>query len=254
VIDAEYPILEYDPAPAAVISPGDPCLPRLPERCVLCFFQDVISAVCVETGLTPVCQFGSELGPLPVYQIEVRGAPLAVMHPGIGAPFAAAMLEEAIAQGVSKVIACGGAGVLDGAVAAGHLLVPTAALRDEGTSYHYLPPSREVSASLEAVAAIEATLCSRGRSYRLCKSWTTDAFYRETAALVRRRRDEGCVSVEMEAAALFAVARFRCITLGQILYGGDDVSGEEWDSRDWQKRRSVRESLFWLAVEACLAL
>ena len=58
----------------------------------------------------------------------------------------------------------------------------------------------------------------------------------------------------MEAAAFFAVAQFRGVLFAQMLYGGDDVSGNEWDSRRWQSRASIREKLFWLAAEACLAL
>jgi purine-nucleoside phosphorylase len=90
--------------------------------------------------------------------------------------------------------------------------------------------------------------------YIVGKTWTTDAFYRETPGKVARRREEGCLTVEMEAAAFFAVARFRDVDFGQILYGGDDVSGEAWDTRRWNQRSSVREELFWLSVEACLAL
>jgi len=71
---------------------------------------------------------------------------------------------------------------------------------------------------------------------------------------VRRRREEGCLCVEMEAAAFFAVAQFRNVTLGQLLYGGDDVGGEVWDGRDWTKHLSGREKLFWLAAEACSRL
>jgi len=132
--------------------------------------------------------------------------------------------------------------------------VPTSAVRDEGTSYHYLPPGREVCPSPAAVAAIEAALNVAGIDYTKGKTWTTDGIYRETADKVARRRAEGCLTVEMEAAAFFAVARFRGVELGQILYGGDDVSGEEWDSRHWHKRASVREKLFWLAADAALRL
>jgi uridine phosphorylase len=150
--------------------------------------------------------------------------------------------------------------VLDREIAVGHVIVPTSAVRDEGTSYHYLPPGREVSASPAAVAAITQTLEARHVPYILGKTWTTDAIFRETAGKVARRRAEGCLAVEMEAAAFFAVAQFRGVTFGQMLYGGDDVSGSEWDDRgewggcDWQGRQSVRERLFWLAAEACLAL
>ena len=58
----------------------------------------------------------------------------------------------------------------------------------------------------------------------------------------------------METAALCAVAQFRGTLFGQILYGGDDLTGEVWDRRDWHKLTSTREKLFWLAAEACLKL
>jgi uridine phosphorylase len=151
-------------------------------------------------------------------------------------------------------MACGGAGVLDKTIAVGHLLVPTSAIRDEGTSYHYLPPSREVTASLEAVGAIETVLQRHKYEYLLTKTWTIDALYRETPAKADLRRAEGCLTVEMEAAAFFAVAQFRGVPFGQILYGGDAVCAGEWDSRDWVSRADIREQLFWLAAEACLML
>jgi uridine phosphorylase len=67
---------------------------------------------------------------------------------------------------------------------------------------------------------------------------------------VAARRAEGCLTVEMEAAALFAVAQYRGITIGQLLYAGDDLSGDEWDHRGWDEDRSVRERLFDLALDA----
>ena len=252
---AAYPILEYDPTPTAVINP-----PRavagvaMPEHCVLCFFQEVLDKTCRQPGVTVLHRLRSEMGEHPVYCLEVEGRRVAVMHPGIGAPFAGALTDEMIGLGCRKIIACGGAGVLDRAIAVGHVLVPVSAVRDEGTSYHYLPPSREVSASAEGVAAIERTLTSHGYDWLQCKTWTTDAFYRETPEKVRRRREEGCLAVEMEAAAFFAVAQFRGATCAQLLYGGDDVSGREHDPRGWNERTSIREQLFWLAVEACLSL
>jgi uridine phosphorylase len=104
------------------------------------------------------------------------------------------------------------------------------------------------------VAAIEAVLRERGIDFVAGTTWTTDAPYRETPGKIERRRAEGCLSVEMEAASLFALAQFRGVTLGQVLYAGDDVSGSEWDRRGWQDRTPVREQLFWIAVEACLRL
>jgi purine-nucleoside phosphorylase len=102
------------------------------------------------------------------------------------------------------------------------------------------------------VAALEAARKAQGLPYLVGKTWTTEAPYRETRDKVDLRRREGCLTVEMEASALMAVAQFRNVVLGQVLYGGDDLSGDEWDHRDWQSRSGVRENLFWLAAEACL--
>jgi uridine phosphorylase len=251
----EFPILEFDPTPEAIIEPSRVLRPRdLPEHCVLCFFQEAIAAACGDGKAQVIFSLRWEDGMHPIYEMEYQGKRLAVMHPGIGAPMAAGLLEQVIALGCRKFIACGGCGVLDRDIAVGHILIPASAVRDEGTSYHYAAPAREISASAEGVAAIERVLQAHQVKYLLSKTWTTDAPYRETAAKVRQRRAEGCLSVEMEAAAFFAVAQFRKVTLAQMLYGGDDVSGTEWDARAWHSRAEVREGLFWFAAEACVGL
>jgi uridine phosphorylase len=249
-----YPILEFDDDPKAFIEPGKTMsrLENVPEYCVLCFFNDVIHSLFADK--THFHRLHSEIGHNPIYIGEQQGRQFAVVHPGVGAPLAVGVLEELIALGCRKFIACGGAGVLNQAIALGHLVIPASAVRDEGTSYHYLPPSREVAADAAGMAAIQRTLDERNIPYVVGKTWTTDALYRETSTKIARRRAEGCITVEMEASAFFAVAQFRGVTFGQILYGGDDLSGEVWDQRDWFRQSSTREKLFWLAAEACLRL
>ena len=253
--EATYPILEFDSSLDAVIKPSH-VVERIemPEHLVLCYFNEVVSLLVEQHAAREIASINSEMGKQPVYVIETDGRQLAVMQAGIGGPLAAGLLEEAIALGASKFVVCGGAGVLHSNIAVGHVIIPTAALRDEGTSYHYAPPSRTIQANQNAVAAIERVLVEAGVPYEKGMTWTTDAFYRETRERVARRRDEGCICVEMEAAAYFAVAQFREVILGQLLYGGDDVTGEDWNSRAWNKRDSVRERLFWLAAQACLSL
>jgi uridine phosphorylase len=251
----DYPILEFDATLKALIEPAHLIKPAdVPEHCVVCFFQEVVAKLHQDGTANLIFEDHWEDGAHSFYELEVDGRRLACFHPGVGAPVAASMLEAAIALGCKTFIACGGAGVLDRNVAVGHIVVPVAAIRDEGTSYHYLPPSREVKASPAGVAAIEKTLQKYNCDYIVSKTWTTDAPYRETPAKVQLRRSEGCLTVDMEAAAFFAVAQFRGVTFAQMLYGGDDVSGEAWDHRDWNRQVSVRERLFWLAAEACLAL
>ena len=226
---------------------------KVPQKAVACFFQDVITTLIQKHGAQQCHTLASEMGSHPIYEIEHRGTRLAVLHPGVGAPLAAGIFEEVISLGIRACIACGGAGVLDNTINVGEIIVPYAAVRDEGTSYHYLPPAREVQANPRVVATIEQVLKQTSIPYLLTKTWTTDAFYRETPAKIQRRKAEGCRAVEMEAAAFFAVAQFRDITFGQLLYGGDDVGSDEWSSRDWRKHQ-IRERLFWLAADVCLAL
>jgi uridine phosphorylase len=132
--------------------------------------------------------------------------------------------------------------------------VVSSAIRDEGTSFHYLQPAREVIADERGVKALVKTLESHGVPHLVGKTWTTDAPYRETPDMITRRKEEGCLTVEMESAGMMAVAQFRGVPFGQVLYGGDDLSGAEWDNREWQSRHDIRENLFWLSAEACLTL
>ena len=163
-------------------------------------------------------------------------------------------MDELIAVGCRKFVACGCCGALRTDTEVGDLVVVSSAVRDEGTSYHYLPPAREVKPFRRAIAALAATLKANGVPHAVGKTWTTDGVYRETPAKVRLRQSEGCLTVEMEAAAMLAVSRFRRVPLGILLCAADDVSGQEWNPRPWGGRGDARERMFWLAAEACLRL
>jgi uridine phosphorylase len=245
----DVPLLELDPARVAMIEPSERYRRRGDGlRAVICFFREVTTAR--GEGRPVVVKVPSENGPFPIFELATETGPVWVFHPPVGAAMSAAGLELLVASGVDRVIVCGGAGNLEGGRALGHVVVPTAALRDEGASFHYLPPSRTVDASPAAVAAVVAACEAAGVPYATGLTWTTDGLFRETPAKVAARRAEGCLTVEMEAAALFAVAQYRGITIGQLLYAGDDLSGDEWDHRGWDKDRSVRERLFDLALDA----
>jgi len=251
----KYPILEFDPSKLAIIEPSK-VIQKLdvPEHCVLCFSYDVIEKLKNDNKIKHLTDLHSCMGLHPVYELNFNSKRVALFHPGIGASFVAGLFEELIAVGMKKFIACGGAGVLDKKIAVGHLIVPTSAVRDEGTSYHYLAPSRENEPSNEGVEAIIKTLKKHKCKYLLSKTWTTDAIYRETKEKIRLRKSEGCLTVEMECSALCAVAKFRGVTFAQLLYAGDDVSCEEWDPRKTKDRLFIMEKVFWLAVEACSEL
>jgi uridine phosphorylase len=249
------PLFDFDPDPQAVIEPSRYFQAgTIPEHVVLTFFSESHRAL-VEAEQAPVLAHLGSLGlRYPIHGIQRQGRTVAFFRSYVGAAGAGAFLEELIALGGRKFMVCGGAGVLDSAVAQGHLLLPTCALRDEGTSYHYLPADDEAKPGAQAVAALEAALTARKVPYLECRTWTTDGVYRETKAKVAARKAAGCLSVEMEAAAFFAIAQFRGVQLAQLLYAGDDVSGEAWDHRDWDKNMGVREMMLELCFEAVLGV
>ena len=250
-----YPILDFDPDRDAIIRPFmAQTPPDFPELVVMCFFKEVIEKVASQPGVRLVYTGKSEAGTVPYYEMSYAGEWVGFFQALVGAPLAVGFMEKAIVMGGKKFIVCGGAGVLDPELAVGHLLVPTAAIRAEGTSYHYLPPSREVQIDPRVVRRIESLLKEEDLPYLLTKTWTTDAFYRETRGHAARYKQEGCACVDMEASALAALAAYYGVEFGAILYGGDVVHADGWDYRDWNDRTDIRENLFWLAVRACLRL
>jgi uridine phosphorylase len=154
-------------------------------------------------------------------------------HPGVGGPQSAHSLERAIASGVTRVLAVGGAGSLVETFSEGDVVVVQSAVRDEGTSFHYLPPGRAVDLDAEEVRRLVAGLEALGIAASPGFTWTTDADFRETRSRIERRRAEGCVAVEMEAASLAAVCSFRSMRYGHLLYSGDALHGAERSERSW---------------------
>ena len=202
-----------------------------------------------DLGAPGLIQPGAGLMPLEL-DAGVPDAAVLCFFQDVLESLAAGILEEVIALGCTRVVACGGAGALRDELVLGHAVVVAEAVRDEGTSFHYLPPSRTVAADPGGVAVLEALLFERGVEFVTGKSWTTDAFYREARPRIDRRVAEGCLTVEMEAAAFMAVARFRGVRFAQLLYAGDSLAGETWEARGWNRAGTVREGLFTLALEA----
>ena len=251
ILESPYPVCEFDTDRKPLITPGGFVkeMPALPPRCVLTFFRGELQKLAEEKELPVLGHLHSEVLDIPIYSYRREdGEEICVTMPFPTAPGAACTVEELHAMGCRGFVICGGAGALREGSALGGLILPTSAVRDEGTSYHYLPPGREVACHPGAAAHLAAGLEKLGIPYAAGKTWTTDAIYRETPDLIRARRREGCVTVEMEAAAFFAVSRYHGIPLAQLLYAGDDVSGECWNSRGWDSQKGVRANLLDLAI------
>lgn len=247
------PLFEFDPSQEAVINPSTHRAPLgFPAHAVMCWFGNVVAER--TEGVTPVHHIPFEHGAHAICVIQHSGVPVALVSPGVGAPAAASTMEVLIALGATNIIGCGGAGIVKPGFDVGHVIVPIGAVRDEGTSYHYAPADAEVAPHPRGLAAIDDVLTEAGVPHDRGLVWTTDAFFRETVAKVTRRREQGCLAVEMEAAAMFAVAAFRGAVYAQLLYAGDDVSATEWDHRHWDQQTSARDRLLDLALDAVIRL
>ncbi|MFB9375367.1 nucleoside phosphorylase [Kineococcus gynurae] len=249
------PLLDFDPGLPALIEPGEQISRReVPEACVVTFFGDAVDRMRSAGRAAVVAENRWEDGPHPLLRTELGGGEVSLLRCGVGAPMAAGLLEETIALGCRAFVVCGGAGALTADLPADHLLVVGSAVRDEGTSHHYVRPGRVLDTDEGARAVLEGVLRERGLAFRTGRVWTTDAPYRETPAKIALRREEGCLAVEMEAAALAAVAAFRGVPLAQVVYAGDDLSGPTWDARGWRTRTDLREGLLDVAAAAALRL
>ncbi len=148
---------------------------------------------------------------------------------GIGAPAAAAALEELAALGTTRFISLGTAGSLQRDLHIGDVVLCEEAIRDEGVSHHYLPPAKLARASAGLTSTLADALRAVPVGFRSGTAWTIDTPYRETVAEARHYQAEGVLCVEMEAAALFAVGEFRGLQVAAAFTMSDSLAELVWD-------------------------
>lgn len=228
----DIPILEYDDSPRAVImNDRDPV--RLPHRAVFAFLGDAVDIYAESVGAEVLEVYRTIGRDTNICRIHHKGEELCLCRAPLGGSAAVQLMDFLLGHGVTQVIAVGSCGAL-APLPENAFLIPTKALRDEGTSYHYLPPSRYVETDAGIRNVLKQVLTEQGLSWAECTTWTTDGFYRETADMVAYRREEGCLVVEMECASLAACAQFRGAKFAQLLYTADSlVDANNHDARDW---------------------
>lgn len=229
----DIPILEHDDNPVALLRHDRNPEIVLPRRAVFAFLGDTIDNYAQAHDAQVLDVFHTITGDTPIYRIVHQGKELCLCRAPLGASAATQLLDWLIGHGVKSIITAGSCGTLI-PLPENAFLIPTRALRDEGTSYHYLAPSRYVEILEEVRNIITDVLTAQGLKYAECITWTTDGFFRETADMVAHRREEGCATVEMECAALAACAQFRGALFGQLLYTADSLAdAANYDERDW---------------------
>lgn len=221
---------------------------RIPARCLMTFTGDVLNRYITQAHCERIAAHHSETGAFPLYKTTFEGTPLCLIQAPVGAPAAAMLADRLIYSGVQTIVACGGCGVLS-PIPSGKILLPTSAVRDEGTSYHYVKPAFDIKMNVEALNVARKSFEKSGVSFEECRVWTTDGFFRETPSIIEKRKAQGCSAVDMECAALAAVAQSYNVRFCEILYSGDSLSNPtNHDARDWIHDESSRTQAFKLAL------
>ena len=246
---------EFDPAETAIFNPSMVFTPveGIPKVVVSCFsfvtFERML-ALFPEAEIIAEMKCASQR--FPVYKVRYRDVELALYMSGVGAPLCVGNQEEIYALGAECLVLFGTCGVLDRNIGDCAVILPNCAMRDEGTSYHYAPPSDEIAVNtrygelfLDLMQELNVP-CVTG------KCWTTDSMYRETREKTARRKASGCVCVDMECASVAAVAQFRGKEALHFFYAADNLDSAEWDERSLSNFANLEEKdrIAMIALEA----
>jgi uridine phosphorylase len=211
---------------------------QVPSVCVLDPDGDLVRALRDSGKAAPFAGW-------PCYHTELdtftlAGQQVSIVGRVVGASFAVLVAEELFASGCRLLISLTSAGQIVPSGPPPYFVIIDRALRDEGTSYHYMPASEFAEADPQLVQAASMAISRAGPRVIVGSTWTTDAPFRETAEAIEAARTKGILGVEMEAAALYAFAhsadvRLLCLahvtnTMGQD--GADFEKGEADGTRD----------------------
>lgn len=249
-------LAQFDEAKNAVIDPdmAHQPIPDFPETVVSVFSHYLFNSILKFLDGKVIAQTKDVDGIWPVYEVSYKGKRFAFYKARLGAPACVGSFEDVIPLGAKRIILLGNCGVLDRNIKDCGIIIPTKAIRDEGTSYHYAPAADYIDVNTKYVDEFIAILDKFGYSYVKGTTWTTDAFYRETKAKVENRKQMGAICVEMECAAMQAMCNFRDVEFFQFLYAGDNLDHSSWDPRSLSgtARLEDKEKIALLAFElAC---
>ncbi len=227
-----------------------------PKIGVTCFSKKLLEQLVSKFNGVEIALSSNANGKLPIYKINYDGKEIALFISRVGAAACVVQYEEVFAMGLEKLVVFGTCGVLDKSIDDLAIIVPNLAIRDEGTSYHYLKSSREVIVNPKYQEEFLKLLKEHNYSYIIGKVWTTDAPYRETRKKVLDRKNEGCVCVDMECSAISAMAKFRNKEVFQFFYAADNLDSAKWDKRSLSnnEKLSDKEMIGLLAINFAVSL
>lgn len=249
---------EFDANRQAIINPQDLHQPieGFPKVVISCFSRVTFARLLENYEHEVIARTSMANFEVVVYGITIGDQQIGAFNAPVGAASCVGIIEDLIQFGMEKLVLFGTCGVLDRDIEATSIIIPTAALRDEGTSYHYLPAGDEVEVNKKTLPLFQAFLDSHKVSYQSGKVWTTDAPYRETIDKMKRRKEAGAICVDMECSAVAALAAYRGFELCHFFYAADHLSEEKWDirtlsshedldSKDRIAELAIQFALFW---------
>jgi uridine phosphorylase len=198
----------------------------LPARAVITFSRRILKDLVQVAGADRLDSWHARHASL--FVAKIAGSAVALTLSAHGAPAAVILLEELIAFGVNSALFVGYCGSIQEGIALGEVILPSCAIREDGTSYHYLPKVAECRADRVFLERVDRSLQRRGVPTKRGSIWTTDAFYMETKEKIEKYRAAGALAVDMEMAALFAVGAVRRIRVAGLLLVSDQFSGSAW--------------------------
>lgn len=222
-----FPILEFDEGDS-MISPfqTQELLRDLngTDTCVMTFFPNLDNHP-ISKKFDKLYTFSASATYVPQYLYKDS---LVVANVPMGGPAASVLMEQLISMGITRFIACGSAGLLRQNFDPEKLLLVKSAIRDEGTSYQYIPADETAITDALLTAQYAEALKKRGIEFEYGTIWSTDAIFRETHTRVVRRENAGAIGVDMQCASLCAVAARRGVSFAMAAYFSDFLSSDVW--------------------------
>lgn len=226
---------------------------KLRESVIFSFIPEITRSLVKQLGIMesdsfPLLREKFHNPPSPLFPFSVFGSP-------IGAPYAILLMEQLIVLGAKRFYFIGLCGGLGKDVQIGDLIIPTEAIREEGTSYHYFPGHVKAEASNRMAEQVLKLTGQFGQTAIPGLLWTTDALYRETREKVERFRQSGVLGVDMETSAVYALAKYRNVEAVALHVVSDIVGGEKWQTGfGWKKIIDSSRIASNILIKACQEL
>lgn len=248
----------YDSQQNAIISPNRNTrrVEDFPDTVVAIFSRELFYKTLEYLDGEEIASYHDVDGVWPIYKVKYKGRDFAFVKGRMSAPVCVASFEDVLCCGAKRLILLGNCGTLDKKIEDCSIIIPNKAFREEGTSYHYAPPSESIDVNTRYRDLFKSICEERDYCYVEGATWTTDGFYRETQKKFDKFKAKGAICVDMECAAVQAFCNFRDYELFQFFYAADNLDGPVWDPRSLRNDIKLEEKskIALLAFELALRI